>query len=111
MISEALLRRFPLPFREVSLKSRLWAGLTQQPTLKPSQEAFLSVFQRGKGSRVWLNKRKLQEVTTARSSYTDLGLSVLTRLGLPFVKLPGVFQVQPYIQLPLGFKRGPGNGL
>jgi len=72
--------------------------------MNSSQKAdFLSIFQRGKGSRVGFSAKKQQEILTSKTSYYDVGLSLLTRLGFSFIKLPGVFQLQPYLQLSIQY--------
>lgn len=43
------------------------------------------------------------EISTSKTSYYDIGLSILTRLGFSFIQLPGVFQLQPYLQLSVQY--------
>jgi len=54
----------------------------------PDKNAFHAIFRRGKSSRIKLEAKKHREIAIAKTSYTDVGLSILTRLGFPFISLP-----------------------
>lgn len=43
------------------------------------------------------------EISSSKTSYYDIGLSILTRLGFSFIQLPGIFQLQPYLQLSVQY--------
>ncbi|CAL1171977.1 unnamed protein product [Cladocopium goreaui] len=126
--TEVPLGYFSLSYVRTFMSENFGNFLSSMNTSK--QESFLKIFGRGKKSRVKLKQSPIvslmrsilrpgrrdaifakeapsgfqpEEISSSKTSYYDVGLSILTRLGFSFIKLPGIFQLQPYLQLSVQY--------
>jgi len=84
--------------------SKHWPDFTQSLAKKTQSLAELDkLFDRGAVSTAKLDTKLHRETTTFKHSYYQASLSLLFRIGLSFVKIPGLLQVQPYMQLMIAF--------
>jgi len=79
-----------------------WAAWQKQEANATTRRSLAQVFARGSGSTPKPSKDGGERAWTVQSS-TNLGLSLMHRIGLSFIKIPGILQVQPYFQIKFDF--------
>jgi hypothetical protein len=77
-------------------------GALQKEANSTERKSLSSVFARGSSFTPKPSKDGGEKAWTVQSS-TALGLSLMHRIGLSFIKIPGILQVQPYFQLKFDF--------
>lgn len=74
----------------------------QKEANSTARTSLASVFARGSSSTPKPREDGGERAWTVQSS-TGLGLSLMHRIGLSFIKIPGILQVQPYFQIKFDF--------
>lgn len=84
--------------------SKHWPEVTQSLADKQGgMEDLSKLFDRGSSSTAKSDREQLLETTKFKHSYYQASLSMLFRIGLSFLKVPGLLQFQPYMQLMIAF--------